>query len=192
MLKNLFSSNVRIKILTLFLANPLARYYLREIEKLTGLQVRAVQRELLNLVEFGLLVKSPEGNRAYYQVDPEFFLLPELKSIIFKTTALGDALRGGIKKDSKIKAAFIYGSYAENRESTKSDIDLFVIGDISGRELQSLLAKPKREIHREINAALYSEKEFKEKLKKRNHFVVSVLKKPKILLKGKVDIFQAK
>ena len=185
MLKNLFSSGVRVKILTLFLANPRNRYYLREVERLTGLQVRSVQRELMNLVEFGLFVKILEGNRVYYQVNPEFFLLPELKSIIFKTTALGDALKAEIEKSNKIKIAFIYGSYAESKENTESDIDLFVIGDISGRELQSLLAKTKRQVYREINAALYSEREFKEKLKKRNHFILSVLKKPKIFLKGR-------
>lgn len=190
MLKNIFSSGVRVKILTLFLANPRNRYYLRGIEKLCGLQPRAVQRELLNLVEFGLLVKSPEGNRLYYQVDPEFFLLPELKSIIFKTAALGDALKAEVEKSSKIKSAFIYGSYAENRENTKSDIDLFVIGDISGKELQSLLAKTKHQVYRQINAALYSQREFKEKIKKRNHFILSVIKKPKIFLKGNIEAFK--
>ena len=190
MLKNLLCSNVRVKILTLFLANPQNRYYLREVEKLTRFQVRAVQRELSNLVEFGLLTKSFEGNRIYFQVNTEFFLFPEFKSIILKTTALGDALKAEIEKSRKIKAAFIYGSYAENRENTKSDIDLFVIGSITGKDLQSLLAKPKQQVYREINAALYSEREFKEKIKKRNHFIVSVLKKPKIFLKGRIEAFK--
>ena len=187
MLKNIFSSDVRVKILTLFLANPKNRFYLREVQKLSGLSVRAVQRELLNLFEFGLLTKTLEGNRVYYQVNAKFFLFPELKNIIFKTTALGDALKTEIEKSKKIEIVFIYGSYAENRENTKSDVDLFVIGDISGRELQSLLAKTKQQFFREINAALYSKEEFRRKIKKRNHFVISVLKKSKIFLKGTAD-----
>lgn len=187
MLKNIFSSDVRVKILTLFLANPQSRYYLREVQKLTDLPVRSVQRELLNLLEFGLLTKTLEGNRLYYQVNTKFFLFPELKNIIFKTTGLGDALKSEIEKGKKIEVAFIYGSYAENRENTKSDIDLFVIGDISGRELQSLLAKTKQQIYREINVALYSKREFQEKKKRKNHFIISVLKRPKIFLKGEAD-----
>ncbi len=37
---------------------------------------------------------------------------------------------------------------------------------------------------REINPAVYSIKELKEKFKARNHFILSVIKGPKIFLKG--------
>jgi hypothetical protein len=40
---------------------------------------------------------------------------------------------------------------------------------------------------REINATIYPLKELKEKHKSKNHFILSVLKEPKIFLKGGED-----
>ena len=40
---------------------------------------------------------------------------------------------------------------------------------------------------REINATIYPLKELKEKHKAKNHFILSVLKEPKIFLKGDED-----
>jgi predicted nucleotidyltransferase len=191
MLELLFSSSARVKILTLFLMNPENRFYQREIEGLTGLPIRAVQREVEKLEALGLFQRSVDGNRVYYRVDRGFFLFPELKSMILKTTGLGLPLRDELQNEGRINIAFIYGSYAANQETTTSDIDLFVIGDLSSRELHALLGEARRITHREINYTLFGPREFRERVRSAHGFVLNVLKGPKIFLKGDEDALQS-
>ena len=68
-----------------------------------------------------------------------------------------------------------------------SDIDLMVIGDISGRELAKLLSTPKRTLGREINVVTMPPAEFREKIADRNPFVSRVLQEPKVFLIGGED-----
>lgn len=191
MLELLFSSSARVKILTLFLSNPESRFYQREIESLTGLPIRAVQREVKRLETLGLLQRTVEGNRVYYQVDREFFLFPELKSMVLKTTGLGSLLREGLQNDDRIKVAFIYGSYAANQETTTSDIDLFVIGELASRELHAAVREAEKVVHREVNYTLFSPEEFCQKARARNGFVLNVLEGPKIFLRGDEGALQS-
>ena len=185
MLKALFSSETRVKILSLFITNPQNRYYLRGIIKLINAPMRAVQRELLRLEGIDLLTKKVEGNRIYYQINADHLLFPDLKYIILKTVGFGETLRASLAKEKGIEAAFIYGSYAEGRENAKSDVDLFVIGDISGKRLQTLLRKKTKTYGRAVNPVIYSLAEYKKKIT--GHFISSVLKRPKIMLKGNLD-----
>ncbi|MBC8263495.1 MAG: nucleotidyltransferase domain-containing protein [Anaerolineales bacterium] len=183
-LELLFSSSARVKILTLFLLNPESRFYQREIEGLTGLPIRAVQREVKRLETLGLLQRTVDGNRVYYQVDREFFLFPELKIMILKTTGLGSLLREKLRNEDRIKIAFIYGSYAADQETTSSDIDLFVIGGLSSKELHAAVKEAEKVAHREINYTLFSLEEFCRKARARNGFLLNVFGGQKIFLKG--------
>jgi len=187
MLKTLFSSKARVKVLTLFMENPKNRYYLREIEKLINILPQALQRELAKLKNIGLLSETAEGNRIYYQINGKHLIYPELKGLISKTTGFQGRLKRAFSKEKEIDCAFIYGSFAEGNETIKSDIDLFIIGIISGKKLQTILRKAALIHEREINATIYTLKEFK--VKKKNHFIGSVIKRNKIMLKGDLNGF---
>jgi len=183
-LELLFSSSARVEILRLFLLNPDNRFYQREIESLTGLPIRAVQREVEKLEALGLLQRTKDGNRVYYQVNREFFLLSELKSMILKTTGLGSLLHEKLQREDRIQIAFIYGSYAADQETTTSDIDLFVIGELPSKELHAAVKKAEKVAHREINYTLFSLEEFCQKARAHNGFVLNLLEGQKIFLKG--------
>ena len=83
-LEVLFSSAARVQILRLFLPNPEQSFYQRQIERRTAQPIRAVQREVARLVEMGLLLRSTEGNRVFYRVNPDFPLLAELTRLVQK------------------------------------------------------------------------------------------------------------
>ncbi len=85
-LEVLFSSAARVQILNLFLLSPDRRFYQREIERETGQPIRAVQREVKRLEEINLLVRSTQGNRVFYHLNPQFPLLAELTRL-FQSTA---------------------------------------------------------------------------------------------------------
>ena len=188
MLEELFSSQARVAILRLFLLNPDDRFYVREVAARTNQPRRAVQRELPKLEAIGLLEHTIDGNRKYYRVNKDCPIFPELKSVFLKTVGLGDALREFLgQAEGAIHVAFIYGSYAKGEESTTSDIDLFVVGTITARELSAVLVTAKSELGREINPVMMTPEEFTAKVASRNHFVLSVLEEPKTFLVGNVE-----
>ena len=188
MLQKLFSSQARVVILGLFLLNPSDRFYMREVATRSSQPIRAVQRELARLEAAGLLSHTIDGNRKYYQINKNCPIFPELKAIFLKTFALGDILRqhlSRVKKD--IIVAFIYGSYAKAQETATSDIDLFVVGDITASELSKALSPAKEGLGREINAVAMPPQELKAKVRAQNHFALSVLSEPKLFLVGDND-----
>jgi len=187
MLKTIFGSKTRINILKLFVFNPKGEYYVREIERLIKTSFDLVRRELIHLESIGLLKSRVSGKQKYYTLNTEHMLFPEFKSMILKTAGIGDIIQSAIKNRSDILIAFIYGSYAKNTENSESDIDLFAIGDISSVDLQAYVSEIESQTKREINPTVYSSKELKEKYKAKNHFVLSVIKEPKIFLKGDED-----
>jgi len=191
MLNKLFSSEARIAILKLFLFNSGEAFYLRQISALAHQPIRAVQREVNKLIEIGLINKFTEGNRTYYQADKTCNIFEELKRIFLKTLGLAEALKERLNKLNDIKIAFIYGSYAKGKENLSSDIDLFIIGNISSKKLSSILSKPKKELGREINYIIFPPNEFGKKLKQKNHFLNTVLKEEKLFIIGNEDELNA-
>ena len=169
----------------LFLLNPSDRFYMREVATRSGKPIRAVQRELGRLEAVGLLYHTMDGNRKYYQVNKNCPIFPELKAIFLKTFALGDTLRQHLSRVEKgIIVAFIYGSYAKGQETATSDIDLFVVGDVTASELSKALSTAKEGLGREINAVAMPAQELKAKVKAENHFTLSVMNEPKLFLVG--------
>jgi predicted nucleotidyltransferase len=189
MIDKLFSSKARVEILKLFLFNPENSFYQRQISTITHQPIRGVQREVVKLQTLGIIEKSIQGNRIYYKLNRKCPIFQELKSILFKSVGITDVLRNNIKGEG-IEIAFIYGSYARGEEGLLSDIDLMVIGDISSKELSGILSKPKKELMREINYAVFAPKEFIVKIRQKDHFLTSLLKEKKIFIVGDENEFK--
>lgn len=184
MLEQLFSSTARAKVLTLLLLNATDRFYQRQIAELTGLPVRAVQREVERLTRIGVLQRTDEGNRAYYQAVRDFFLFPELKGLVLKTAGLVRLLEHALTDSNAVRLAFVYGSYASGEETAASDVDLFVVGTTSGRQLSALLRASRDTLGREVNTYLVTPEEFRQRVQGRDSFVQNVLNNPKVFIVG--------
>jgi len=184
MLVKLFGSEARVKVLSLFMLNASSEYYLREIAQKTGLAVRSVQRAVENLVEIRILRREPRGNAVYFSLNDENPILDDLKAIFLKTEGLGDLLRNALSQQQNIQVAFIYGSVAKGEESAGSDIDLALIGSISPTDLSAVLRELEDNVGREINATVFTAKEWAERATSGDHFVTTLLREPKIMLIG--------
>jgi len=77
----LFGSTSRAMILALLSSRPHRSLYQREIMFETGLSLQAVQRELRNLEELGILKKHETYHRVYYQINPTSSLFKPLREI---------------------------------------------------------------------------------------------------------------
>jgi predicted nucleotidyltransferase len=184
MLQRLFSSRVRVEILSAFLMNPERELYLREVARLTGEDYKNVSMELRNLEEIGLLSSRNEGNLKYFGLNKEFVIYEELKSIFMKTKGVVGILREAVSTKRDIDYAFIYGSFATGEERAESDIDLMVIGRISLEEVLALIRGPEEKLSREINVSLYDLQEIRKRVKDHDPFIMEVLGGSKIMLIG--------
>lgn len=184
MLQRLFSSRVRVEILSAFLMNPERELYLREVARLTGEDYKNVSMELRNLREVGLVSSRNEGNLKYFSLNKEFVIYEELKSIFMKTKGAVGILREAVSTKRDIDYAFIYGSFATGEERAESDIDLMVIGRISLEEVLALIRGPEEKLSREINVSLYDLQEIRKRVKDHDSFIMEVLEGSKIMLIG--------
>ncbi|MCG2767898.1 MAG: nucleotidyltransferase domain-containing protein [Chloroflexota bacterium] len=187
MLRQLFSSRVRVKLLTIFLTNPDTRFYTRELSRLLEESPYALQRELHRLESVGLLEVEPEANIKYYAVDKSCPIYPELKSIVLKTTGLGDALREGLAELGTIEQAFIYGSVAAGEEDSLSDVDLMLVGEVDLLELSEIIARLEGQLGREINYLALTSAELSQRIADGDPFIENVLAGPKVMLIGDKD-----
>jgi DNA-binding transcriptional ArsR family regulator len=84
MLERLFTSRARVKLLKLFLLHPEREIHVREICRITGLNINAVRRELANLEDLGLLRSRHVGNARFYTVNIQFPIYQDLVNILMK------------------------------------------------------------------------------------------------------------
>lgn len=169
----------------MLLLNPAGRHYLREIATLARQPVRAIQRELGRLDEAGLVEVKREGNRKYYQANRTSPVFSDLKALFVKTAGLGGLIRKSLQEGPEtIRLAFLFGSFARGEEGATSDIDLLVVGDITGRALARLLGPARQNLGREINPVVLGAGELRARISKEDAFVARILREPKIFLIG--------
>ena len=135
MLKRLFTSNTRIKLLTLFLLNPDEEYFIRELTRRLGEQINSIRRELDNLKKMGLLKSKEKNRKKYYVVNKNFVVFHELKSIILKSVGDKDALIKKIAQMGHIEVLALSGLFVDK----ESALDLLLVGTIDRIALENYL-----------------------------------------------------
>jgi len=124
----------------------------------------------------------------YYQAARLHPTFEDLQRVFLKTVALGDVLREALMPlEGKVQLAFIFGSLAQGKETPQSDIDLFLMAELSLRETTKLLGPVVSEVGREINPVIYTPEEFIKKAREKHHFISEVIRGPKIWLIGNED-----
>jgi predicted nucleotidyltransferase len=187
MLQKLFTSKLRVDLLSLFFGRPDEEFYVRQIEKILGEDVGNISRELKNLESVGLLISRKKGNLKYHLLDRKCPLYDELRSIILKTRGAAGLLARCLSGMEKIDYAFIYGSFASGQETAGSDIDLMVIGAVTLEELIRHLKEPEATLGREIQPSLFDLLEVRKRLREKEAFLTRVMREPKIMLIGEED-----
>lgn len=179
-------SQVRLRVLALFLSHPSQSYQLTQVIGLVGSGRGAVQREVERLTRAGILDQTTSGTRKVYQANAHSPIFEELHRLMLKTAGLQDPLRAALKPlASKIDIAFVYGSIAKGEDSARSDIDLMVIGgDIDYAGLYKALERAEKSLIRPINPHVMTPSEWREKLAVENAFVTKLARQPKLFIFG--------
>ena len=183
----LLFGSVRREVLALLLGRPDERFYLREIVRSVGGGSGAVQRELKQLVDAGLVDREARGHQVYFAANREAPIFSELQAIVEKTAGTVDVLRASLAplvRDGSIDVALVYGSVAAGKQTARSDVDVLTVGTITLTELVPALRIAEQRLGREINSSVYPAREFREKLKRGAPFLQRIMTGPKLFVAG--------
>ncbi len=176
---------VRGKLIATLFLDPARSWYSSDLARQLGLPASSLQRDLGRLAGAGILRRRKDGNRIYYEPNPECPFQPELHALLVKTTGVVPRLRDALEPlAAEIDLAFVYGSSAREEDVATSDVDLLVVGTLGLRRLAPALRRLQIELGREIHPTLYSPLEFATKLREGNSFLDAVVAREKIFVVG--------
>jgi predicted nucleotidyltransferase len=175
----------RRRVLGMLLLHPEDALHGREIARRTGLPAGTLTRELKRLAGVGLLNCDRRGNQLVYSANRKSPIFEELAGILRKTSGLADVVAEALEPVAdRIEVAFIFGSVARAAETQGSDVDVLIIGSVDFGAVIDALHLAQQRLAREINPKVFSNHEWKMKLRVPDPFVSDVLSKKKIFLIG--------
>jgi predicted nucleotidyltransferase len=179
-------STVQQRLLALIFGHPETSFYMSEIIKNLRSGTGAVERQLARLEKCGLVCVARIGNQKHYRANRDAPIFQELYAIVQKTMGLADPLRRALQPFTpRIKAAFVYGSVAKGTDTSRSDIDLMVIGDdLTYSDLFSGLEQAEKTLARPVNPTILDPPEWTRKRSERNSFIEKIAGQPKIFVFG--------
>ena len=181
----LMFSAYRRELLATLLLRPDEQFHVRELGRMTGLSPGSIHRELKAMAASGLLRHKRVGNQVLYQADRNCPIFEELASIFRKTTGLADLLRNALcELDDKIDIAFVFGSMASGRQSSFSDVDVMVLGDVELIDVVTALAPVAEMLRREINPVVSPSATFAADLGMNKRFAERVMDEDKLFVIG--------
>lgn len=187
-IRSLISSRIRVELLRILALNPESSFNINELRRRTGFSLRGVEKELKKLLSGGILRRDVSGNQHRYQLDPLCPINKEIRGLITKTVGIVEVVKQALRSaEEKIERAFIYGSFASGDYGADSDVDLFIVTELSGLKLAELLGPVQNDIGRSINISQFASAEYKQRKKENDHFLTRVLEGPKIMIFGRAD-----
>lgn len=191
MLKELFVSEVRVRILKLMLLNTKMSYHVRAIVRAVDAEINAVRRELDNLFEIGLVTRRQSSNRIYYTVNTTHPFFTELLSLVSKEEGLGKILLKNETKLGDIEYAMIATSFLRGRDSSALDVDLFIVGAPNRPLLEELIKVEEERLGKEINFTIMPIDEFRSRKRTHDQFVVRILTQGRSMIIGDESRFSS-
>ena len=177
MLKRLFTSNARIKLLEVFLLNPDGEFFIRELTRRLDEQINSIRRELGNLKAMGLLRSRFKNRKKFYVINKHFVLFNELRSIMIKASSSLENIVKKLQKMGKIDLLVISGVFLDKNSAT----DLFIVGEVDKQELEDFISR-EVEPKRPIKMSVMSREDFIYRLKINDKFVQELVEDPENII----------
>jgi predicted nucleotidyltransferase len=184
-------SKARQRLLAYYVANPAARLHLRDLAERLNVDPSNLSKELVRLQREGLFRSEVSGRQKYFQLNREYPLFAEVRSIVSKTIGAPFLLAQSLKQIEGIEEAYLYGSFASNQQDAASDIDLLVIGTPRDEVLAEAMRKIERQLGREVSYTVLTRKEFNSRRTRKDAFVENVLHNKRVPLIGPNEKTQA-
>ena len=183
-MEKIFGSRIRAKALGWFYSHADEAFFVRQLASILNEDSTNLSRELSSLEKTSILSSTRQGNLKLFRANPRCPFFMELKGLVLKSVGVFGEIKSAIQTLSGIKVAFIFGSYAKGEENAQSDIDLIVVGEVDMAELDEKMTSLEKKLGRSINYLTFDRQEFSRKRKKKDGFIMEVLKGEKIMMVG--------
>jgi len=172
--------NNELEVMSLFRGNYNARYYLRQISKLSKLPLKTCQNTLLILEKQKILKSKLEGKNKYFSLNFENIKtkLSLLQSEIYQTNAFLEkytSFKMFLKDIKTTEPVIVFGSFAKFLADKNSDVDLLIIFNKKLNLPVHLLSFKPHEINMSEKTFLKSIKEQEDLIKEieENHIILN-------------------
>ena len=190
MLADFLLGPLRTRVLSALILHPDIAWHSRELARRIGALPGSASRELVKLADVGILLRQNIGNQVHYRANRDCPIFVELAGMLRKTSGLTTVLIDALQPIvGQIQCALVFGSVARGAETTNSDVDVLVLGDIGFADVIQALHPAQEEVQREINPVVYRIADFRAKLASNNTWAREVAEKPKLFLIGNADDF---
>ena len=169
-------SKVAIKLLDYYFLNPDAQHYINELARILGLDPKNTETKLKEFEKEGIFKSEFRGKERYFFLAKDNPVLEHYRQIFLKTHGIEKRLKDMVRDIKGLREVYIFGSYANNKMDSSSDIDLLAVGTHSVLELQRIIVKLQKDTGREFNVMNLSPKEFEAKKKDKGSFISDVFK----------------
>jgi predicted nucleotidyltransferase len=184
-------SKARQRLLAYYFADQRTRLHLRGLAKRLNIDPSNLSKELGRLEREGLFRSEVSGRQKYFQLNREYPLFAEVRSIVSKTIGVSSLIAQALKKIEGIEEAYLYGSFARNQQDAASDIDLLVIGTPRDEVLAEAMRKIERQLGREVSYTVLTRKEFDSRRSHKDAFLENVWHNKRVSLIGPNEKIQS-
>lgn len=176
MLEYLFGSKTRLKVLHVFYREPGARFFVRELARLTETQVNAVRRELATLVAAGVvheLEDAAEARRKFYVLDTGSAIYQELGALLMKSAVLSEqTFIRALKSVGDVELLLLSGRFVGD---PALPTDVLIVGAVPERSMRQLVNKFEQKLGFAVRYTILSREEYAERKQMMDRFLYSIL-----------------
>ena len=176
--EKLFGSKTRAKLLALFFENPDKSFYVREMTRVIDEQINSVRRELLNLVDIGIIKSETFDNKIYYSANSKHpFTRPLIDMFSKKISSTNDKEIKTSTWDEYCRPVknYLKGLVVTNRLPGQDGIDLLIIGNDKTKKLTRWAEVVEKKLGKPINYVIMSVDDFTYRKNVRDRFIQEVL-----------------
>lgn len=191
MLEHLFGSKTRLKLLQIFFQAPGRSFFMRELARMAETQLNAIRRELSNLEQCGVIIQVDAKESAvedlgterskYYKLNPNFFLLDELKALLTKAQILAeqDFIETIKKRAGDVKLFLLSGAFVGQPEA---GTDMLIVGKIKPLALARIIKDFEKFLNHSLRYTLMEEKEYKDRREIGDKFLYGIFESKHIVV----------
>lgn len=183
----LFRSDLQGRLLALIFAEPDVERSTSELTRTLGASRAGLHRELMRLLEAGILERRHVGRAAVYRAAIASPVFEPLQQLVERTLGVEPQLRSALENLPGLEAAALHGSWARRSLRPDSDIDLLVIGDLGRSEILDQVAEVEERVHRDIDLRVYRRADWERRQEEGSGFTEAVLDRPLVMLFGSLE-----
>jgi hypothetical protein len=186
MLKNIFISKVRVRILKQYMFHPDEGYHVRGLVRLLKEEINAIRRELVNLKDAGILVSHKEGNKLIYKIDPECTIINDLRAMFYKDSEAGQSIISAAKLNGSPEAILMSPGLLDGKKEPTGELDILFVGEYKVNDLSRSLKETEEILGRELRYTIVDRNDLNFARKKQDKVLLDFLARDNVLLFGSV------